>query len=136
MARRRKALPGKVGELKGRIEHWRQTRKKQTAMPEELWFEAAALARQHGVYRISQALSVNYSNLRKRVEGSREPQREEAGSRGFVEVDPQELSGPCGIKQTVLELSRADGTRLVVQMSGPEDVDVLGLAEIVMCRRP
>ncbi len=131
MARRRKALPGKVDELNGRIENWRQTRKKKTAMPEELWFEATALAREQGVYRISQALSVNYTNLRKRVERS-----DRSGSSGFLEVDPQQFSAPCGIKQTMMELSRADGTRLVVQMNGPDSIDVLGLAEIVMGRRP
>ncbi len=132
MARRRSALPGKVEEVRGRIEHWRRTRERLTAMPEELWFEATSLARAHGVYRISQALSVNYSNLRKRVERSGESMREESASRGFVEISPQQFSGPYGTRQTMVELSRADGTRLVVQSSGPDGIDVLGLAEIVM----
>jgi hypothetical protein len=135
MARRQRALPGKVDEVSGRIEQWRQTRKKLTAMPKELWVEATALARVHGVYQISQALSVNYDSLRKRVDQAKEPWREQPNSRGFVEVDSQRFSIPGELKQTMVELSRADGTRLVVQMSGSDSVDVLGLAEIVMGRR-
>jgi len=136
MARRQKALPAKVGEISGRIEHWRQTRKKKTAMPEDIWNEAAALARVHGVYRISQALTVSYDGLRKRIDQAKKARRQETSSRGFVEVEAQQFSIPGELKQTMVELSRADGTRMVVQMSGPDSVDVLGLAEIVMGRRP
>ncbi len=135
MARRQRALAGKVDEIGVRIERWRQTREKLTAMPKDLWSEATTLACVHGVYRISQALSLNFDSLRKRVEVAKESGPEGASSRGFVEVDPQQFSDPCGIKQTVVELSRADGTRLVVRTSGPDSLDVLGLAEIVMGRR-
>ena len=136
MARRQKALPGKVAEVCGQIEHWRQTREKLTAMPEGIWEEATALARVHGVYRISQALTVSYDGLRKRIDQAKRPRRQQTSTRGFVEVDAQQFSGPYEMKQTMVELSRADGTRLVVQMSGPDNVDVLSLAEIVMGRRP
>jgi hypothetical protein len=70
------------------------------------------------------------------VERSNEARGDRARSSGFFEVDPQQFSVPCGVKQTMIELSRADGTRLVVQMNGPDSIDVLGLAEIVMGRRP
>ncbi len=134
MARRQKALPVGVQEVGGRIEHWRQTRKKQTAMPKDLWEEAAALARVHGVYRISQALTVSYDGLRKRADRSERDRREAPSLGGFVEVNAEQLSASGGLKQTMVELSRADGTRLVVQMSGPDSLDVLGLAKIVMGR--
>ena len=134
MARRQKALPVGVQEVGGRIEHWRRTRKKRTAMPEDLWEEAAALARVHGVYRISQALTVSYDRLRKRTDRAERGRLEAPSSGGFVEVDAEQFSASAGLKQTMFELSRADGTRLVVQMSGPDSLDVLGLAKIVMGR--
>ena len=134
MARRQKALPIGVREVGGRIEQWRQTRKKQTAMPEDLWEEAVTLAREHGVYRISQALTVSYDSLRKRADRAKKDGRKEPSSGGFVEVDAVQFSVSGGLKQTVVELSRADGTRLVVQMKGPDSLDVLGLAKIVMGR--
>ena len=136
MAKRQKALPAEVNEVSVRIERWRQSRKKQTAMPEDIGQEATALARVHGVYRISQALTVSYDGLRKRIDQTKKQRREQTSACGFVEVDAQQFSIPGELKQTMVELSRADGTRLVVQMSGPDSLDVLGLAEIVMSRRP
>lgn len=135
MAKRQKALPAKVNEVSVRIEQWRQTRKKQTAMPEDIWQEATALARVHGVYRVSQALTVSYDGLRKRIDQTKRPGRHQTSAPGFVEVDGRQFSGPYEMKQTMVELSRADGTRMVVQMSGSDSIDVLGLAEIVMGRR-
>lgn len=57
-----------VAALGVRVEAWRRTRMQRTgAMPEELWREAAGLAARHGVYRISQALRLNFENLKKRT---------------------------------------------------------------------
>ena len=44
------AVPREVEDLQQRLEHWRSTHKRRGRLPEALWVEAAALARQHGVY--------------------------------------------------------------------------------------
>jgi hypothetical protein len=44
------AVPKEVEDLQQRLEHWRSTHKRRGRLPEALWVEAAALARQHGVY--------------------------------------------------------------------------------------
>jgi len=53
--RGRPALPANVKAVANRIEKWRRTRRKRSPMPEQLWLDAAVLARSHGVYRVSQA---------------------------------------------------------------------------------
>ena len=108
-------------------------------MPGELWSEAVSLAGVHGVYRISRALRVGYDSLRKRVEqverGRGELGRGRARSSGFVEVDVARLVGSCEPAHAVVELSGADGAKVVVQLPRGEGVDVLVLAESFWRRR-
>lgn len=137
MAERRELQLDQVDEVRSRIEHWRRTRLKRTAMPEELWNEAASLARVQGIYRTSRALGVSYESLRRRVErgtrgGSGNGQR--LGS--FVELGMAELVVPSSASAgVVVELSGADGAKVVVQLAGGNGVDVLGLAEAFWGRR-
>jgi hypothetical protein len=135
MARRREELPDRVKEVAARIERWRRKRQKGSRMPEELWSEAVSLARAHGVYQISRALQVRYESLRKRVE--RGEQEGEGGARcgDFVEVDMSRLAGASEPVPTVVELSRADGAKVVVRLSPGQGVDVLGLADTLWRRR-
>jgi len=45
--------------VRQRFDDWRQTRRRRLPIPEELWGEALALARAHGVNRTAQALRLN-----------------------------------------------------------------------------
>jgi hypothetical protein len=97
-------------------------------MPEKLWSEATLLARAHGTYRISSALRLNYENLKKRVDGAPEDVRD--GSAGFIEVEGAQLvGGALESARTEVEFSDADGAKLVVRLSGREELDVVDLAE-------
>lgn len=125
--KRRTVLPRKVKELRTRIERWRRTRRKRSPMPEKLWSEATLLARAHGTYRISSALRLNYENLKKRVDVAPEDGRDD--SAGFVEVEGAQLVGAFESAGTVVELSGADGAKLVIRLSGREELDVVGLAD-------
>ena len=124
--KRRTVLPKKVKELRTRIERWRRTRRKRSAMPGKLWDEATLLARAQGIYRISSALRLNYENLKKRVDGA--PGGGRDGSAGFVEVDGAQLVGAYESARAVVEFSDADGAKLVIRLSGREELDVVGLA--------
>lgn len=70
MGRKRKngqELPAEMMRARERIEHWRRTRQKRSPMPEPLWSAAVALARKHGVYRVSRDLGVTYETLKSRL---------------------------------------------------------------------
>lgn len=125
--KRRTALPKKVKKLRTRIERWRRTRLKRSPMPNKLWDEATLLARTHGTYRISSALRINYDNLKKRVDGAPEAGRDD--SAGFVEVEGAQLVGAFESARPVVEFSGANGAKLVIRLSGREDLDVVGLAD-------
>jgi len=126
----RSRFPAALEELGGRVEHWRQTRAKLSPMPEALWREAVSLAREHGVFKVSRAARLSYGSLKRRLEGSgaQEPARGLGGAAGFIELDPLRLFGAAEPAGPLLELSGADGSKLVIRLSSGKAVDVLGLA--------
>ena len=56
--------------VRQRFEDWRQTRKPSSPIPEALWGEAVAMARECGVNRTAQALHLSYASLKQRLEAS------------------------------------------------------------------
>ena len=137
MAKGRELQSRDVEQVLARIEDWRRTRRKRTAMPEELWVEAAALASEHGVSRVARALKVHYGSLKRRVEqgvGSGELIEKRSG--GFVELSMAEVLPRPAAVSTVVKLSRGDGAEATVELGAGEVVDIVGLAEALWSRRP
>jgi len=54
------ALPAGVKLLRKRIEEWRRTRDRRTAMPADLWDEAVALARPGRAWAVARALGISF----------------------------------------------------------------------------
>ena len=135
MGRRgRPVLAANVKAVGNRIEKWRRTRKKRSPMPEQLWLEAAVLAKSHGVYRISQALRVAYEPLRRWTAKTGQLEaKKQADTAGFVEVA---LPGAAA-KETgpVVELADGDGAKLTIRLPAHSRVDVAGLASAWWSRR-
>jgi len=99
-------------------------------MPEELWKAAASVARVHGVWAVSRALRLNYESLRKRT--GRAAAGGIAGGRGsesFVELDAAELVSSREEAKTTVELTSADGAKLMIRLLGNNQaLDVLAVA--------
>ena len=135
--KRQPALPEEVRQVQARIEHWRRTREKRTAMPAGLWEQAAGLARMHGIYRTAQALRLSYDSLKTRLltapGGGRGGQK---GYRGFVDLGAAQLMGLAQpAAGPVVELSDADGAKLTIRLTGGCELDARDLAEAFWSRR-
>jgi len=122
-------LPAEAKVVQRRIEAWRATRRKGTAMPEELWQAAASLAQKHGLYTIARGLPLEYVGLKRRVNRLVKEGGDEApGSADFVEIDMAQVTGAPEIAGPVVELARPDGARMVVRLPRCESLDVARLA--------
>lgn len=120
MTRKLNGLEGLLDQIEG----WRRMRPRPRAMPEPLWSEAAALARELGVYRVARALRLNFDTLKRRAKHSGTPAARRrlvaqaaamAHSHSFVEVTGLAgLSAAAG--QTVVEVVASDGARLSIRM--------------------
>jgi hypothetical protein len=125
-------LGARVESVRRRIEHWRETRAKRTHMPQTLWDAAVSLAREHGLWVISQELRVNYENLKDRLGRTAEP----AAAPAFIELDAAPLVGPVGRTGAVVELTGADGARLTIRLGERDDLDLGALADGFWRRQP
>lgn len=132
--RKRRMIPREVDALRVRVARWRKQRLKRSAMPEDLWQDAARLARAHGIHPVAQAAGLNYKNLRKRVTESRqEGHDEEAGPGGFVELSAAQLLGQSSATRKV-EFSAEDGTGMTVHLATNDTLDVVALAQVFWSR--
>src|SRR6266511_3060722 len=62
------AQPRTLDELRRRIDQWRLTRRHRRPMPEDLWQQAAKIARVQGINPTASALRLNYYSLKERTE--------------------------------------------------------------------
>jgi len=96
-------------------------------MPEALWSEAASMARELGVFRVSRALRLNFGTLKRRA-GARST-REHPSRRGrasvpilptrtdFIEVKGLAEVGVAGrTHEAVVEVVGCDGARLSIRL--------------------
>ena len=89
-----------------RFERWRSGHKARLPIPEALWGAAAKAAREHGVFRASKALHLEYGKLKRMVEAGPAPARPTMAAATFLELAPPqalslaecliELEGPRG----------------------------------------
>lgn len=125
-----RSLAEEIEGIRDGVEHWRRTRLKRSPMPEDLWQDAASLARVHGVYAIARDLRLSYESLKKRAAqspgGGRGRKRRPADD--FVELSGAQIFGASASLRTV-ELSDGDGARLAVRLADGDELDVLGLVE-------
>ena len=125
------ARSARIEAVRRRIEHWRRVRERRSPMPAPLWAAAVALAAEHGIYPIARALRLNYETLKARVGRSADVARHDVvRSAGFVALDGAPLIGTAPPAGSVVELSGADGAKLVIRLAGRETLDVRGLAAV------
>ena len=107
----RKPVAAPVLELQRDLEEYRRSQPRRAKLPESIWEAAAALAREHGVYAIAQALRLDYMGLRKRVGGEVASQRPADAQSVFVEL----IGPPVGKPEECLiefESTRGDKMRI------------------------
>lgn len=106
---------------------WRETKRQGERIPERLWEQATELAREHGVYPVCRALGLDFVVLRERAGEQRALGRREATARGFVEL-PREVTG-ARRGGCVVELAKANGTRMRIELEEAGSVDWARLKE-------
>jgi hypothetical protein len=100
-------------------------------MPEGLWGAAVSVAHKHGLWAVSRALRLNYECLKGRCARAKGVVSVGGGERstGFVELNASEFVKSRDGVETVVELSGADGAKLMIRRGGSEAIDVAALAD-------
>jgi len=121
-----------LAAVRQRVERWREDHGgRGSRIPEDLWDEAAGLARVAGLWATARALRLNYDRLKSRVVvkagKGRVAGRQESG---FVDLGMGQLCGG----QTVLEMMGRGGERMRIEVTGVSTVDVVGLTRTFWSR--
>lgn len=125
----------RLQEIGARIERWRSTRLKRSAMAPELWEEAINLARMLGVSPVARALRLGHDSLRKRVEQRRSAGGLPAMRPAFIELSGAQLLANYASGEAVLEIQERDGARLTLRLPGASGLDVTGVVHAFRERR-
>ena len=132
-------LPIEFGEVRTKIQSWRASKNPGSAMPTELWEEAASWTAKFGIHPVCKALGLSQTRMNQFL-GPRRPMELHQVP---TPVRPTfvELSGGCftdgGAPQAgpVVEVTSPDGGRLVMRLTPGNPVDAIGLLQSFLGRR-
>jgi hypothetical protein len=126
MARRQHwDIPIEMGKVYRRFERWRNAHQRgRRPIPEKLWIAAAEAAREHGIFRTSKVLGLDYTKLKRMVGSVSGGEGSGAKAPAFFELLP---TGPVGLLECVIEIEGARG-KMRIQWKGIGVPDLAGLS--------
>jgi hypothetical protein len=104
-------IPEAITQLQRQLEQFRSTRPARTKLPDALWQAAVELARQYGIYAVSQPLRLDYTRLKQRL-GGVPIQLRKANKPAFLELIG---SGATALPECVIEFEAANGGKMRIQ---------------------
>lgn len=105
-----------------RLEAWRRARVSGAAIPEDVWQEAAQLARIYGVGAVARPLRLHHGKLNELVRSIRPANNSRPT---FVEVSP--MAPPPTSRECVVEMKSRDGAWMMIRV--PNEGILLSLCE-------
>ena len=109
--------------LLGQLDEHRSTRPHRTKLPEAVWQAAVELAREHGLYSVAHPLRLDYTQLKKRLEGAVDSPRQ-AAAPAFVELI---ASHPAAMSECLIEFESSVGGKMRIQWKGSAAPDWISL---------
>ena len=116
-------IPEPIVQLQRRLDELRSTRPHRTKLPEAVWQAAVELAREHGLYSVAHPLRLDYTQLKKRLEGAVDTPRQ-ATSPAFVELI---ASHPAAMSEGLIEFESSIGGKMRIQWKGSAAPDWISL---------
>jgi hypothetical protein len=112
-------IPEPIVQLQRRLDEFRSTRPHRTKLPETLWQAAVELAREHGLYAVAHPLRLDYTGLKKRLDGVPATQKK-AAKPTFVELIS---AHPATMSECVIEFESSIGSKMRIQWKGSSTPD-------------
>ena len=116
-------IPGAIEQLQRQLDEFRSTRPHRTKLPETLWQAAVELARQHGVYSVAHPLRLDYTGLKKRLDGVPDHKKKTA-TPAFVELITKHSAT---MADCVIEFESSVGSKMRIQWKASTAPDWISL---------
>ena len=127
--KKRPDIPNGMEKAHRRFESWRSAHTGRKPIPESLWTAAVAVAREHGIFRTSQVLRLEFNKLKRRVQSARG--RAVPAPPTFVELMAPESAG---LPECLIELEGPRG-KIRIQWKGITPPDLAGLSRTLWERK-
>ena len=128
--RQQAPLPRALSRSRRQSDQWRSRHRKHDRLPKELWRQAVALAREHGINKTSRILGLKYYSLKKHLDqaGADEliPAKAEPD---FIELVPGVMSS--GSIECTIEWADSSGTMVWIHLKGAGLLDPASLASMI-----
>jgi hypothetical protein len=123
-------LPIALSTARHQFDHWRsQQPNKRTRLPKELWRQAVALAKEHGLNRTARALGLKYYSLKKHLDDTDTDALVAAKpTPDFIELLPDTMT-PGGI-DCMIECVDGSDVTLRMHIKGAGLSDLTSLARV------
>ncbi len=111
--------------------HWRRTREKKGAIPEDLWEAAVSLQSDYSLCQISKVLRLGYNDLKTRVQAQKS-NFISASDASFIELG---ISDPMNSAECIVEMKDQKGASMRMYFKGKAGVDLLELGKTFWNKR-
>ena len=120
-------VPAGMRRVCRRFERWRKGHTARLPIPATLWVAAAEAAREHGVFRASKALRLEYGKLKRMVEAGPASARPTLTPTTFLELVPPQT---VGLAECLIELEGPHG-KMRIQWKATTAPDLAGLSRVL-----
>jgi hypothetical protein len=118
-------VPAGMQRICRRFERWRRSHRGRLPIPEGLWASAAAVAREHGVFRTAKVLRLEYGKLKRMAESASGSSQPATVPTAFLELMPQ----PVGVSDCLIEVE-GPGGKMRLQWKGATATDLASLIRV------
>ena len=125
MAQAQLEVPAGMQRVYRRFERWRGSHRGRLPIPEGLWASAAAVAREHGVFRTAKILRLEYGKLKRMAESASGSPQTATAPAAFLELMPQ----PVGVSDCLIEVE-GPGGKMRLQWKGATASDLAGFIRV------
>ena len=122
-----------ISEVKEQFKIWRRTRKSPRPIPDKLWQAAVSLTATHSISKISKALVLDYSTLKKRVAIKKKSTANKTSAPSFIELN---LEPPATVSECMVDMQNTLGAKMRMHFRGKPDFDLLELAKVFWSKQP
>lgn len=120
-------VPTGMQRIYRRFERWRNSHQGRVPIPAALWVSAAAVAREHGIFRTAKILRLEYGKLKRMAESAAPAVRRAPARAEFLELTLQGAPSGPGLSECLIELEGPRG-KMRIQWKGATVPDLAGLS--------
>jgi hypothetical protein len=127
-------LPAALSAARKQFDRWRKRHRPRQRLPQDLWCQAAALARQHGLNPTARALGLNYHSLQRHLAKTTPPEEiSTQAAPDFIELLPGAMTP--GVVECTIEWTESDGVMVRMHLQGASLPELVSLVHVFRSRR-